>query len=181
MATRMSVGAVVAGLGFVLAAALASGVTAARGQDPNAPRNGAVAWAGHLGAMDAALRTGDMTVAHEHWREAYAAALGSRRWEGLAETGDAALRLGRATGAADGGVPRARALYLAALFRARDAGSVDGVLRVATSFKALGDRDVSQEAVRMADRLTASRATTAQRAQVAAVPADRPPTIPADI
>ena len=181
MATRMSVRAVVAGLGFVLAAALASGVTAARGGDPGAPRDGMVSWAGHLGAMDAALRTGDVTAAHEHWREAYTAALGSRRWEGFAEAGDAALRLGRASGSPDGGIPRARELYLAALFRARDAGSIDGVLRVATSFSALGDHAVSRQAMRIADRLMATRTATTQHAQVAAITADRPPTIPADI
>jgi hypothetical protein len=72
MATRMSVGAVVAGLGLVVAAALASGVTAARGADLSGPRHGAVAWSAHLTAMDEALRTGDVTTAHGQWREAYA-------------------------------------------------------------------------------------------------------------
>ena len=78
-------------------------------------------------------------------------------------------------------MPRARELYLSALFRARDTGSLDGVLRVAGAFNTLGDRDVTTHAVRMADRLAARGATPNQRAQLAAMSADRPITIPADI
>lgn len=181
MATRKTVGAVVAGLGLVLSSVLASGVAVARGADPSAPRQVIAPWAGHLATMDAALATGDVVTAQAAWREGYGVALGSRRWDGFAAAGDAALRLGRASGAPSAGVPRARELYLAALFRARDAGSLDGVLRVAASFNSLGDREVTTQAVRMADRLAARGATPTQRGQLAAVAADRPITIPADI
>ena len=180
MATRKTIGAVVAGLGLVLSSVLGGGaVTADRGADPSAPRHAAAPWAVHLAAMDEALREGDVGAAQNAWREAYGAALGSRRWDGYADAGDAALRLGRASGAPAAGVPRARELYLSALFRARDAGSLDGVLRVAASFDALGDRDVTRQAVRMAGRLADHGAPS--RAQLAAVTADRPITIPADI
>jgi len=182
MATRKTVGAVVAGLGLVLSGVLVSGsVAVARGADPTAPRQTVAPWAGHLAKMDAALAAGDVAKAQTEWREAYGAALGSRRWDGFADAGDAALRLGRASGAPWAGVPRARDLYLSALFRARDTGSLDGVLRIATAFSTLGDRDVTTQAVRMADRLAARGATPNQRAQLAAMSADRPITIPADI
>ncbi len=179
MATRKTVGAVVAGL--VLSSVLASGgVEVARGADPSAPRQVIAPWAGHLATMDVALATGDVVTAQAAWREAYGLALGTRRWDGCADAADAALRLGRASGSPQAGVPRARDLYLSALFRARDTGSLDGVLRVASSFNTLGDREVATQAVRMADRLAAKGATPSQRAQLAAV-ADRPITIPADI
>ncbi len=180
MATRKMVGAMVAGLGLVLSGALVSGAIA-RGSDPASPRQMVSPWAKHLATMDEALRVGDVAAAQTAWREAYGAALGSRRWEGFADAGDAALRLGRASGSPSAGVPRARDLYLSALFRARDTGSLDGVLRVAGSFNTLGDRDVTTQAVRMADRLAARGATPAQRAQLASVTADRPITVPADI
>jgi len=182
MATRKTVGAVVAGLGLVLSSVLASGgVAVARGADPSAQRQGVTPWAGHLATMDAALATGDVVTAQAAWREGYGVALGSRRWDGFADAADAALRLGRASGSPQAGVPRARDLYLSALFRARDTGSLDGVLRVASSFNGLGDREVTAQAVRMAERVAAHGATASQRAQLAAVTADRPITIPADI
>lgn len=180
MTMRKTVGAVVAGLGLVLSSALLSGAIA-RGADPAVPRDVVAPWAAHLTAMDEALRAGDVARANAEWREAYGIALGSRRWDGFADAGDAALRLGRASGAADAGVPRAREVYLSALFRARDTGSLDGVLRVAQSFNSLGDRDVTTQAGRMADRLAARGATATHRARLAAMTADRPITIPADI
>jgi hypothetical protein len=182
MMTRKAVGAMVAGLGLVLSSVLLTGSAAvARGADPTAPRETVAAWTAHLGAMDRALQAGDVHAAQAAWREAYGAALGSRRWEGFADAGDAALRLGRASGSPTAGVPRARELYLSALFRARDTGSLDGVLRVAGAFNGLGDREVMVQAVRMADRLATKSATPLQRAQLAALTADRPITIPADI
>jgi len=178
MMTRKNVGAVMAGL--VLSTALLTGAFA-RGQDPTMPQGPTVPWTENIKAMDEALRVGDVARAQAQWRDAYGAALGSRRWEGFAEAGDAALRLGRASGSPDAGIPRARELYLSALFRARDAGSLDGVLRVAGSFRSLGDRDVATQAMRMADRLAAQGSTPSQRAQLALLTVDRPITIPADI
>ena len=181
MLTGRTVGAVVGGVGLMLSSALASGAAGIPAADGPAVSQPAAPWAGHLAAMDQALKVGNVAAAQSAWRDAYGAALGSRRWDGFADAGDAALRLGRASGAPWAGVPRARELYLSALFRARDTGSLDGVLRVAGAFNTLGDHDVTTQAVRMADRLAARGATPNQRAQLAAMSADRPITIPADI
>jgi hypothetical protein len=108
------------------------------------------------------------------WHAAYGAALGSRRWDGFADVGDAYLRIGRASGAPARTVPRARDLYLSALFRARDTGSLDGVLRVASAFDNLGDREVVQQAVRMAHRLAGPHPTLAIRHRIAALEGERP-------
>jgi hypothetical protein len=154
MVTGKKVGVVLGGLGLVLASALMSrAVSAPRALESPAVRGGAAPWAARLATVEAALAVGDVPAALSAWREAYGAALGSRRWEGFAEAGDAYLRIGHASGAPASAVPRARDLYLSALFRARDAGSLDGVLRIAGAFATLGDHDVTVQALRMARRL----------------------------
>ncbi|HET7340043.1 MAG TPA: hypothetical protein VFL90_01170, partial [Methylomirabilota bacterium] len=135
-------------------------------------------WARPLALAEQAVAAGDVTRALAAWHDAYGAALGARRWEGFADTGDAYLRITRAAGAATSGLPRARELYLSALFRARDAGSLDGVLRMAGAFEALGDHEVTRHALKMAHHLAAHGATPGQRARLADL-ADHPDTIPA--
>ena len=60
-----------------------------------APEAVARPWAPHLRRMDDALRRNNVGVATRAWQDAYVAALGSRRWEGMLAVGDAALRAGR--------------------------------------------------------------------------------------
>lgn len=153
MVTRRTVGAVLGGVGLVLSTALMSiAVTPPRLQAPPPLAGDVAPWSAHLRAVDVALEREDIPAAVEAWQSAYGAALGSRRWEGFADAADAWLRIARAGGRADG-VPRARELYLTALFRARDAGSREGVLRAAAAFDALGDREVVTQAHRMASHL----------------------------
>jgi hypothetical protein len=68
-------------------------------------------------------------------------------WQILARAGDAARVRSDA--------PGARRAYLAALHHAHDERSVVGVLRAAEGFKALGDREMVEEALQMAATLTA--------------------------
>lgn len=110
----------------------------------------------HLTAVDAALAAGDVPAALRAWHEAYGAAMGSRRWEGFADAGDAYLRIARASGSPAGGISRARDLYLSALFRASGSGSLDGVLRLASAFVDLGDDEVVTHSLRIARRLAGS-------------------------
>lgn len=109
-----------------------------------------------LTAVDAALAAGDVPAALRAWHEAYGATMGSRRWEGFAEAGDAYLRIARASGSPVAGISRARDLYLSALFRASGAGSLDGVLRLASAFVELGDDEVVTHSLRIARRLAGS-------------------------
>jgi hypothetical protein len=169
MVTGKTVGAVVGGLGIVLGSTLMGGaMDTSRSLGP-AARDGAAPWSTHLEMVDAALARGDMAATRSAWHAAYGAALGSRRWDGFADVGDAYLRVGRASGAPASTVPRARDLYLSALFRARDAGSLDGVLRLAAAFDDLGDREVVEQAMRMADRLAGARPSPSVRERFAAV------------
>jgi hypothetical protein len=154
MISRASVGAVVGGLGLVVSSTLMGGAahSAPRASEPAVVRDDRP-WARHLAIADEAAAAGDVTHALAAWHDAYGAALGSRRWEGFADAGDAYLRLTRAAGVPTSGVPRARELYLSALFRARDARSLEGVLRIADAFEALGDHEVTRHAVKMAAHL----------------------------
>jgi hypothetical protein len=106
-----------------------------------------------LTAVDTALATGDVPAALRAWHELYGTSLGSRRWEGFAEAGDAYLRIARALGSPAQGIARTRELYLSALVRASGAGSLDGVLRVASAFVELGDDEVVTHSLRIARRL----------------------------
>ena len=170
MMDRNSVGAMVGGVGLVVSSAVVRGaVGASRAAGAALSGHGAAPWAGPLATMGAALHAGNVVAATKAWHDAYGAALGSRRWEGFADLADAALRMGRASGSPNAGVPRARDLYLCALFRARDAGSLDGVLRVADAFEALGDRDVTRHAAKMAERLAGRDVSPELRQRLAAL------------
>jgi hypothetical protein len=57
--------------------------------------------------------------------------------------GDARLRIDQSTGPGNTAVAKAREAYLAALFRARQEGSLEGVIRAAEAFDALGDVEVA--------------------------------------
>jgi hypothetical protein len=136
--------------------------------DPNdrgAQKGGASATL-HLTAVDVALAAGDVPGALRAWHEAYGEALGGRRWEGFAEAGDAYLRIARASGSPAGGILRARDLYLSALFRASGAGSLDGVLRLASAFVELGDDEVATHSLRIARRLAGANPDPDVRARL---------------
>lgn len=141
----------------VVAAAMLAAVlevTAARGS-MSAPKPGA-RWVAPLEAMSRAIERGDFSAAEMARREAYQAAIGSRRWDALLDVGDAALRLGEATGTRPAHEAEARSLYLSALFRARAERSLDGVLRATEAFARLGDRDVVAQGLDVARVLAGS-------------------------
>ena len=118
--------------------------------------NGVATAAPHLAGVDAALATGDVPGALRAWHEAYGAMMGSPRWEGFADAGDAFLRIARASGSPARGISRARDLYLSALLGASGSGSLDGVLRLASAFAELGDDEVVTYCLRIARRLAAA-------------------------
>ena len=105
-----------------------------------------------LARVNAALAEGDASRAIYEWREAYGAALRSRRWEALAAAGDAGMRIDALLGGSGRYRPEARQAYLAALLRARADGSAAGMRRVADAFAALGDEAAAIQARLMAQR-----------------------------
>jgi len=143
------------------AALLAAVVTPACGVAPDRSRD--AAWIAQLQRMDEALARGDVSAAVQARRDAYSAALRSRRWDGMAAVGDASVRLSELPGERDAMRAEARRAYLSALFRARSERSLDGVLRAAEAFAALGDRDAARQALVMAGTMTAGT----QQAEIA--------------
>ena len=107
-------------------------------------------WAPHLHAVEEALAQQNVSRAVHAWRDAYGAALGSRRWDGALAVGDAYLKIGDAGNFRRSAEATARRSYLAALMLARHAESLDGVLRAGAAFQGLGDRDVVEQAASIA-------------------------------
>ncbi len=110
-------------------------------------------WATHIQRMDEALARKDIGGAERAWHAAYVTALANRRWDGRVAVGDASLRIGETAGAPKTAQARARANYMAALFQARSQGSLEGVLRVTEAFAALGDREVVDGCLRIAEAM----------------------------
>jgi hypothetical protein len=94
-------------------------------------------WDEYLKSMEDALAAGDARAADWLLRQAHWVALGSRRWEGMLEVGDAAVRAGNVTAA--------RTAYLTAAYRARRLRSFEGILGAVEAFAALGDREVAEQ------------------------------------
>lgn len=124
-----------------------------RGTTPDRTRD--VPRTGHLQRVNEALAKNDISAAEQAWHDAYVKALGSRRWEGMVDAADAQLRIGTVAGTRKASEAKARGIYLAALFQARQQGSLDGVLRVTGAFAALGDREVVDQCLRIAEHLAA--------------------------
>jgi hypothetical protein len=112
-------------------------------------------WSAPIQRADKALSQKDVHAAEWAWREAYGLALRSRGWEGLLAIGDARLRIGDLRGDDASEEADARKLYLAALFRARDQGSLDGVLRSTERFAGLGDYEMASHGIRIAGDVAA--------------------------
>lgn len=110
-------------------------------------------WAAGVDRVDEALARGDVDGARTAWRDAYLAAVEDPRWQGMAALGDAALSIGRAAGAPQACKVQARQSYVAALLRACQQRSLDGVLRAAGAFAELGDRETAERCRRIADEL----------------------------
>jgi hypothetical protein len=121
----------------------------ALGPDPD------VTWQVHLDRVEAALARHDLVAAEMLWGDAYVAAIKSRHWEGMVAAGDTYRRLGELGGFRKISDAKAREAYLAALFRARNRGSLEGVLRAAQGFAELGDQEVVEQCIRVARSVAA--------------------------
>lgn len=126
-------------------------------------------WASHIREMDEALAQKNVEAAERAWHDAYLAALASRLWQGMVEVGDASLRIGAVRGFRKASEATARQSYLAALSRARQLGSLEGVLRTAQALAALRDRDVVEQCLRIAENLARETRTAQAKNRVRAV------------
>jgi hypothetical protein len=119
-------------------------------------------------AVGEAVQRGDFATARAAWHEAYRSLRRTRDWQGMAALGDTALGIAGASGARQPWEADARQAYLGALFRARAEASLDGVLRTTEAFATLGDRDVAEEGLRIAESVALRTGTAAARDRVLA-------------
>ena len=129
-------------------------------------------WTDYLRAMDQALAEPNATAAVRAWRNAYAAALGTPGWHGLVEVAAASLRIGAIPGFGKASEARARETYWTALFRARQQGSLNGVLDAAEAFGALGDRTMVEQCIRVAESLASLNGDASGEERIRALAAD---------
>jgi len=133
------------------------------GQTPSA-----VSTAERITAIGEAVQRGDLATARAAWHDAYRSLRRTRDWQGMAALGDTALGIAGASGAHQPWEGDARQAYLGALFRARADASLDGVLRATEGFATLGDRDVTEEGLRIAQSVAVRTGTAEARDRVLA-------------
>ena len=152
----------------VAVAMTAAGATILNHRSSGPPIEPRMTWEQDVERVDLALASHDLRTAREAARDAYAAAVTSRRWEPLRHVGDAQRRVEQASGVATPGKASARASYLSGLFRARDQRSLDGVLQAADAFSRLGDTSVVRQALVVARDLAGRDPVAHARVDIAA-------------
>lgn len=127
------------------------------------PRPADRAWADHLRVVESEIARGHVDTAVRAWHDLNATALAGGGWEGMIAAGDAFVAIGRAASAQNGARANAREAYVTALVRARRAGSVEGALRAAEAFRALGDDAIAEGALHVATQLAGPDEDARQR------------------
>ena len=112
--------------------------------------NSVPAWVQRIALVDEALGRSELSRAIYEWREAYGAALGSRRSEGLIAVGDRAVRIAELTRGSGYFLTEARSVYMHAALRARAERSRDTILGIAELFEKLGDTERAGQVRRIA-------------------------------
>jgi hypothetical protein len=110
-------------------------------------------WVDLVRKVDAAVASGEASAMLRAWQAASVAALLDREWSSMAAVGDAAIRIGRATGLRFAFGAKARQAYQVALYRAHRMASVDGVVAAAEGFVELGDTETVEQCLVIASRL----------------------------
>jgi hypothetical protein len=133
------------------------------GQAPSADSTGEL-----ITAISEAVQRGDLATARTAWLDAYRSLRRTRDWQGMAALGDTALEVAGGSGTRQPWEADARQAYLGALFRARAEASLDGVLRATGAFATLGDRDIAEEGLRIAESVALRMGTAEARDRVLA-------------
>jgi hypothetical protein len=116
-------------------------------------------WAQRLTLVDEAVASNNVSRAIYEWREAYGAAMGSRRSEALASVGDAALRIDALAGSRGVFRAEARDAYQGSMLLAHAQRDVRTMTRAADSLAQLGDTRAAERARQMAQGLARREAS----------------------
>jgi len=127
-----------------------------------------VAGGDYVHAVETALSRGDVGAAERVAQQAYASARASRSWESMVVAGDAYRRIAEVSSTRPPALAKARDAYLEGLFRARQQQSLPGVFQVAEAFAALGDRELVNSSLRIAETVAAQVADPQARGQARA-------------
>jgi len=87
------------------------------------------------------------------WHRAHAVVINQPGWQPIVRVAEAARSIGAIPGFARAAEARARETYWIALFRAHRDGSLAGVLETAEGFGVLGDRNMVEQCIRIAEGL----------------------------
>ncbi len=112
-------------------------------------------WAQYLSEMERAIAASEAAAAVRAWHRAHAAALDQDGWQSTVRVAKAAHRIGTLRGFERAAEARARETYWVALFRAHREGSLSGVMQTAEGFGRLGDRNMVEQCIRIAEGLAA--------------------------
>jgi hypothetical protein len=111
-------------------------------------------WVQRVARVDAALERSDLSVAIYEWREAYGAAVRTRRSEPLIAVAERAMRLAERGAGSDYFRSEARHIYMHAALRARAERSPEVILGIAEAFDKLGDSERARQVRRIAEHLS---------------------------
>ncbi len=111
----------------------------------------AAPWGGPLPRVDSTRDREGADGGRRAWERARLAPVESLSWEDLIAIGDAGLRIGGAVGARPSAELAARRVYFAALYRACREESLEGILRAAEAFAGLGEGEVVEECLGLAE------------------------------
>jgi hypothetical protein len=134
-------------LAVLLILGIISGTARAQAGEDTTP------WAPGIRRAEEALTRREFSAALRAANEAHEAATRTTGWEGLVEVAGTYRHIGEVTGLRQSFDTKAREIYGRGLFRARQQGSVEGVLRVAEGYLTLGDITAATQCVRVAERL----------------------------
>lgn len=145
-------------------------------REPAAPSPSTPRWQELIRAVDATVESGETGAMLRAWQAASVEAQFDQGWQSMVAVGDAAVRIGRATGLRFAFGVKARQAYHVALFRSHRANFVDGVLAAAEGFAELGDAEVVTQCTSVALRLASNQpgADVAARIEVLRARLTRP-------
>ena len=109
------------------------------------------AWVQRIALVDAALGRSELNRAIYEWREAYGAAVRTKRSEGLIAVADRAIRIAELAGGSGYFLNEARYIYVHAALRARAERSRETILGIAEAFEKLGDAERAGQVRRIAE------------------------------
>jgi hypothetical protein len=112
------------------------------------------AWVQRVALVDEALGRAEVSRAIYEWREAYGAALASKRSDALIAVGDRALRIGDLGGGSSYFRTEAKDVYVHAALRASSERSRTTMLGVVERLERLGDPDRAAQVRHIARRLS---------------------------